>query len=96
MATKASHLEAVSGLSSDAFLAALKRCISRRGKCTNIYSDNGTNFAGAAWKLDEEFLEAIKHNSIVAEIKYDKIHWHFIPPAGPHFGGVWEAGVKSV
>jgi len=55
MATKAIHLEAVSDLSSDAFLAALKRFISRRGKCTNIYSDNGTNFVGAARKLMKNF-----------------------------------------
>jgi len=55
MATKVIHLEAVSDLSSDAFLAALKRFISRRGKCTNIYSDNGTNFVGAARKLMKNF-----------------------------------------
>ncbi|XP_055918520.1 uncharacterized protein LOC129950616 [Eupeodes corollae] len=48
MATKALHLEVVSDLSKDAFLAALRRFIARRGKCSIIYSDNGTNFQGAA------------------------------------------------
>ena len=42
-ATKAAHLEVVSDLTTEAFLAALKRFVSRRVCPTNLYSDNGYN-----------------------------------------------------
>ncbi|XP_037932698.1 uncharacterized protein LOC119667478 [Teleopsis dalmanni] len=97
MTTKAIHLEAVTDLTSDAFLAALKRFFARRGKSAHMYSDNGTTFIGGATKLDKEFELAIKQNNEVASIlAADKIEWHFIPPASPHFVGIWEAGVKSM
>lgn len=53
MATRAVHLELVSGLSTSLFLAALTRFISRRGICTDLYTDCGTNFIGAKRYLNE-------------------------------------------
>ena len=50
--TKALHLELVSDLTIDAFVAAL-RFISRRGRPTDIFSDNIKNFLGAKNAFDE-------------------------------------------
>lgn len=47
MCTKAVHLEVVTSLTTEAFLAALRRFIARRGYPSDIYSDNGRNFVGA-------------------------------------------------
>ncbi|XP_073835826.1 uncharacterized protein [Musca autumnalis] len=95
MATKAIHLEPVSSLTSEAFLAALKRLFARRGKSSHMYSDNGTNFVGALKHLDKDFRDAIKENSTLAPIlAAEKIQWHFIPPASPHFGGIWKQRSK--
>jgi len=55
MATKAIHLELVSNLTSEAFIAAMKRFIARRGLIDHLYSDNGSNFVGANRELKEFF-----------------------------------------
>ncbi|XP_055840251.1 uncharacterized protein LOC129907858 [Episyrphus balteatus] len=97
--TKAVYLEAVSDLTTDAFLAALRRFVSRRGRCANLYSDNGTNFQGARRCLTEmhKLVMSQQHNSIIStSLAREGINWHFIPPSAPHFGGLWEAGVKSM
>lgn len=96
--TRAVHLEVVSDLSTDAFIAALKRFISRRGKCSEIFSDCGTNFIGAKRKLAEfeKLVLSERHNSNVSHFLSDiGISWHFNPPGSPHMGGLWEAGIKS-
>jgi len=51
--TKAVQIEFVTSLTTEIFLAALRRFIARRGKLKTIYSDNGTNFQGAANELHE-------------------------------------------
>ncbi|XP_075210165.1 uncharacterized protein LOC142317485 [Lycorma delicatula] len=99
LSTKAIHLELVSDLSTHAFLAALRRFTSRRGLCSNIYSDNGTNFVGANNLLRSmySFLNTSQvRQKIVNSASENGIQWHFIPPNSPHFGGLWEAAVKSV
>ena len=45
--TKAVYSELVSDLSTAKFIQALRRFTARKGKCHDIYSDNGTNFVGA-------------------------------------------------
>lgn len=62
LVTKAVHLELVTSLTTDAFLAVLKRYVGRRGKPISISSDNATNFRGAAYELRElyKFLNSNK------------------------------------
>ena len=57
LATKAVHLELVSELSTEAYIASLQHFIVRQGLCTNIYSDNGTNFMGAEKELKKVIFE---------------------------------------
>ena len=56
-------------------------------------SDNGKNFVGA----EKEFVSFIENNSkdINDFASNNNIKFSFIPPYAPHFGGLWEAGVKS-
>ena len=87
-ATKSVHLELSSDLSTQAFLAAFRRFISRRGKPTQIYSDNATNFVGANNELRK--LVKLHSNTIVNSLAHEgtDIEWKFIPPRSPHFGGL--------
>lgn len=92
MSVKAVHLEVVSDLSTDAFLAALDRFIARRGVPSDLYSDCGTNYVEVARKLrtllNDPKMQAQASNRVAAT-------WHFNQPAAPYFGGLWEAAIKS-
>ncbi|XP_075210414.1 uncharacterized protein LOC142317751 [Lycorma delicatula] len=99
MSTRAIHLELVQELTTKSFLAALSRFTSRRGNCIQIFSDNAKNFIGARNKLRDIYvlLSSKDHQDTVAQsASKNNIQWNFIPPRSPHFGGLWEAGVKSV
>ncbi|XP_071648472.1 uncharacterized protein [Temnothorax longispinosus] len=95
-ATKAVHLELVTELTTESFLAALRRFFARRGICSKIVSDNDTNFVGAARELAEVYEFFRKDTEKIANhLARQKIEWSFILPRSPHFGGLWEATVKA-
>ncbi|XP_071052883.1 uncharacterized protein [Onthophagus taurus] len=95
--TRAIHLELVTELTTECFIAALRRFSARRGKPNRMFSDNGTNFVGGNRELQELSQFLIDNSSeLKTLIENASIGWSFIPPNSPHFGGLWEAGVKSV
>ncbi|XP_076660111.1 uncharacterized protein LOC143363399 [Halictus rubicundus] len=96
LTTKAIHLEVVSDYSSAAFLAAYHRFVSRRGIQRSMASDNGTTFHGANRELTAAYRAATRDTNVQNKFAIDGESWHFLPPAAPHFGGLWEAAVKSV
>lgn len=90
------HLEVVEDLSTAAFLSALRRFIGRRGYPSTLYSDNATNFIGARNELSAVYkMLQDAHGEIIRKCTADNISWKTIPPRSPHFGGLWEAAVKS-
>ncbi|XP_055715021.1 uncharacterized protein LOC129809234 [Phlebotomus papatasi] len=95
MSTKATHLDLVSSLATDAFIASLRRFTARRGIPSFIYSDNGTTFVGADSEL-KKMLQSMSFNEEIGNFMASlEIKWRFQPPRAPHHGGLWEATVKS-
>ena len=96
--TKASHLEVVQDLSTCSFISALRRFIATRGKPKTIWSDNATNFVGAKnalIDLKKLFLSQHHQQTLYQQCLNEGIDYKFIPPRSPHFGGLWEAAVKT-
>ncbi|GFW42606.1 integrase catalytic domain-containing protein [Trichonephila clavipes] len=95
---KAIHLEIFRDLTTEAFFAALKQFVARRGRPIEIHSDNGRNFVGANNEL-RKILKALfkgKVEEIMDFLSKEQIKWNFNPLSAPHFGGLWEAGVISL
>ena len=96
---KAVHLELVGDLTTDSFIACLKRFVARRGRSTQLITDNGTNFVGARHELDD-IQNLLEKQASVEQLDHylikQRITWSHIPGCSPHFGGILEAGVKSM
>ena len=57
LSSRAIHLETLNSMTTDSFLNALRRFISRRGKVRELRCDQGTNFVGAKYELASAFKE---------------------------------------
>ena len=82
LSTKAVHLELVSDLTTESFIACLKRLFSRRGISKTVHSDNATNFIGASRELIDlyKLFQSDEHNERVQRfLAAQKITWNFIP-----------------
>ena len=98
LTVEAVHLQLVSTLTSESFIACLCRFISRRGYPSQLWSDHGNNYVCAKREIKElvGFLgEQKTQKSIYEFCCAEYIEWKFIPEHSPHFSGIWEAAVKS-
>ena len=95
LCTRAIHLEEADALDTDNCINAIRRFIARRGQVRELRSDNGTNLVGAERELREEIKKwnQAKFNN---EMLQRNINWKFNPPAGSHFGGIWERQIRTV
>ena len=97
-ATRAVHIEVATDLSTPSFLLAFQSFAAIRGLPAVVWSDNGRNFLGASNELKrlQSLLASSTHQALISsETAKASVEWHFIPPRAPHFGGLWEAAVRS-
>ncbi|XP_062540758.1 uncharacterized protein LOC134208828 [Armigeres subalbatus] len=98
LVVKAVHLEVVADLSSVACINAVKRFVARRGRVLELHCDNATAFVGADRELRtmrDEFRRQFRSIDWENFCLESGIKFRFIPARSPHFGGIWEAGIKS-
>ena len=67
LTVKSIHLELVTDLTSDAFIACLRRFIARRGYPSLLWSDHGTNFVGADREL-KNMLKFLKQQTTLKAV----------------------------
>lgn len=90
---KAVHLELVSDLTTETFIATLRQFPS------TLWSDHGTNFTGANRELKQlfEFLKSQQSQQAISKFcSTQNIQWKYTPGHAPQLGGIWEAAVKSM
>lgn len=95
LTVRAVHIEISESLSTDSFLMALRRFLSRRGAVKMFRSDNGTNFVGGVNEL-KRCIESWNKEQIHDFLLQQNIKWVFNAPGASHAGGVWERMIRTI
>ena len=96
---KAVHLDLVADMTTEAFLASLRRFSAIYGAPTHIWSDNGSNFTGVNREIQQMYnqLQTTASRQHLEHWAHTRnCQWTFSPSRAPHFGGLWEAAVKAM
>lgn len=93
--TRAIHLELVLDMSTNAFLMAFRRFVSRRGLPRMMCSDNALTFKRAAKDL-KQMYDVLCSSELKDYCTTHRITWRFIVERAPWWGGFWERMVGSV
>lgn len=93
--TRAVHLELVNDMTTESFLQAFRRFVSRRGLCKIIYSDNALTFKRASREL-ALLWNVLRHPEALSYFANANIEWKFIVEHAPWWGGFYERLVRSV
>ena len=95
LTTKAIHIKVSHNLTTDFFLCALRKFISKRGRPQHVYSDNRINFVSAARVLRES-LAGWNQHQINNLLWQQEISSSFNLPSASHMGGAWERMIRSI
>ena len=91
--TRGLHLELLMHIDTTEIIMAIDRFVSRRGRPTIIYSDNGKQLLRASKDVAEMWGKAIP--GVMKHAAENQIEWKFIVEAAPWWGGFWERLVGS-
>ncbi len=95
--TRAVYIETCRTMETREFMEKFRKLCNIRGTPSEVFTDNGANFSGAANELHkiQQLLEKSKEQ-IINTASQQGIKWHFVQARTPHFGGIWEAGIKAM
>jgi hypothetical protein len=95
--TRAVHLELMTDMTTDSFIAALQTMMNQRGRCRKVYSDNAPQFKRADKELRKLWSELDK-DKVARQLGQagKPIEWEFITPHAPWQGGFWERLMRSI